>query len=282
MKFGIYISPTDDSLLFGELAAAVEEAGFDSVFLPEHTHVPIATDQPRPAGKLAHDTFRGADPFIHLTVAATKTERILLGTGAALLTERDPIILAKVAASVDQLSKGRLILGLGAGWNHAELRNHGIEPSERWAVWREKLDAMRMIWTEDVAEFSGEHVSFGKIEQYPKPHQTPHPPVLMSANGPLSVKKAVEAGMNGWQPVLLPGIKPFDVGERIKSLREMENGRPPMEVTVLDFTEEIGPERVAARQQEGVDRLVFRIVAAPVAEFSVGLAERAQLAGSFL
>jgi len=281
VKFGIYVSPTPDAGLFGDLAAAIEEAGFDSVFIPEHTHVPVDVEQLRPAGSLAHDTFAGADPFVHLTVAATKTERLLLGTGAALLTERDPIILAKIASSVDQLSRGRLILGLGAGWNHAELRNHGIDPEARWSVWEEKLAALRAIWTQDVAEFAGTHVSFGPLRQLPKPYRDPYPPLLMSANGPSAIRKAVAAGMQGWQPVLLPGVEPFAMGERISFLRELEGEGDGMEVTVLDFTGVAGPDAIAVREREGVDRLVFRIAAAPVAEFSSDLAAHATAASSF-
>ena len=281
MKFGIYISPTDDPKLFGDLAAAVEEAGFDSVFLPEHTHVPVEKGDDRPLGTLPHDTFRGADPFIHLAVAATTTEEILLGTAATLLTERDPIILAKVTASIDQLSGGRLVLGLGAGWNHAELRNHGVEPSTRWDVWSEKVAAMRAIWTQDVAEYSGEYVSFGALRQQPKPVTKPHPPMWVSANGPRSIRRAIAAGVDGWQPIFLPGTDPFPIDERVAYLRELETGTTRMEITLLDFRGPPQPDAIASLEHAGVGRLVHRLEVAPVEDFTGRLAEHARVTAGF-
>jgi probable F420-dependent oxidoreductase len=263
VKFGIYVAPLEDSRAFGAMAAAVEELGFDSVFLPEHTHVPATSPADVPGGgALPHDTFRGGDPFIHLAAAALMTERVLLGTGATLLVERDPIIFAKQAATLDRLSGGRLVLGVGAGWNHVELRNHGIEPAERWDVFEEKLRAVVTIWTDEVAEFAGAHVHFTPLTQHPKPVQQPHPPLWISANGPRAVRVAAQIA-NGWQPILLPEAKPIPLAGRIRDLGEQARtaGRPKPEVTLFPFTGPPDAAAIADFERVGVDRVVYRFVA---------------------
>jgi probable F420-dependent oxidoreductase len=263
MKFGVYIAPTEDPQLFAAMAARAEELGFDSVYLPEHTHVPSAPDQIAPGGDaLPHDTFKGGDPFIHLAAAAVSTSEILLGTGACLITERDPIVTAKVIASVDRLSGGRLVLGLGAGWNSAELANHGVASENRWDVYREKILAMKALWDDDVASFQGDHVRFGPLTQHPKPAQVPHPPIWVSANGQGAVRRVVEYA-DGWQPILLPGARPFDVAERVTLLRVLsaEAQRPHLPITLFAFTSTPEPGEIEAFEAAGVDRVVYRVVA---------------------
>lgn len=282
MKFGVYIAPLEDSQLFAAMATHVEEMEFDSVFLPEHTHVPVMIDKDAPGGGLLpHTEFKGGDPFIHLAAAALATERLLLGTGTTLLVERDPIIFAKQAATLDRLSKGRLILGVGAGWNKTELRNHGVDPESRWDVFEEKLQAIVAIWTSDVAEFAGKHVRFAPLSQHPKPARQPHPPLLISANGRRAVRAAAQLA-NGWQPILLPDAKPIPLRERIEEMEAlaMAADRLRPEVTLFPFTSQPSAEDIAGFEQAGVDRVVYRFVA-PYAESRPLLSEYRSIAASF-
>src|ERR671926_1362353 len=184
MKFGVTMFPTRYSIGPAELARAVEERGFESLFFPEHTHIPISRRSPWPGGADLPPEYRETlDPFLALTAAATVTERILLGTGICLVVERDPITTAKEVATLDLLSGGRVLFGIGGGWNREEMENHGTDPKVRFAVMRERIEAMKAIWAEDEAEYHGRHVDFDPIWSWPKPRQRPHPPVLVGGLG---------------------------------------------------------------------------------------------------
>ena len=177
--FGVNMFPTDYSIQPVELAKAVEARGFDSLFFPEHTHIPASRATPFPGGgDLPKHYWHAHDPFVALGAAAAVTEHIRLGTGICLVIERDPITLAKEIASLDMISNGRAIIGIGAGWNREEMENHGANYQHRWAIVREKVLAMREIWNNDTAEFHGEHVDFAPIWSYPKPVQAGGPPIL--------------------------------------------------------------------------------------------------------
>src|SRR5438477_4267717 len=184
MEFGLAIFPTEDVPPPDEIARMAEERGFESLLFPEHTHIPARRETPYPAGgELPRQYSRTYDPFVALTAAASATERLQVGTAICLVVERDPIVTAKEVASIDRLSGGRFLFGVGAGWNVEEMRNHGTEASRRFGLMRERIEAMKAIWTQDEASYSGRYVGFERIWCWPKPVQKPHPPVLVGGNG---------------------------------------------------------------------------------------------------
>ncbi len=200
MEFGVGYFPTHDAMGPGALARMVEERGQESLFFAEHTHIPASRETPWPAGRpLPRKYWHCYDLFVALTAAAAATSRLRVGSGICLVTERDPIVTAKEVASVDHLSGGRLEFGVGAGWNREELRNHGTDPRVRMAVLRERVEAMRAIWTQDEASYAGEHVAFDRIWSYPKPVQRPHPPILVGGDGPTVLDRVLAFG-DAWFP----------------------------------------------------------------------------------
>lgn len=209
MRIGISIFATDETPPMPELARAVEERGFESLWVTEHTHIPASRetpfrpDVPIPGGPesipLPREYYRTLDPFVSLAAAAAVTSTLRLGTGICLVTQRDPIITAKEVASLDLLSGGRVIFGVGAGWLREEIADHGVDPRVRMAVMRERVEAMRALWTQEEASYDGRYVSFSRALQFPKPVQSPHPPVLVGGNGP-TVEERVLAFGDGWMP----------------------------------------------------------------------------------
>ena len=202
---GVSIFPTDYSIQPVELAQAVEERGLDSLFVCEHTHIPVSRQSPWPGGPdLPKEYWHTYDPFVALSAAAAVTRRIKLGMGICLVVERDAIQLAKEVASLDKISNGRMILGIGAGWNAEEMANHGVEFKQRWKIVREKILAMRTIWTEDEPEFHGDYVDFDPIWSYPKPVQDGGPPLWLGAQSKWAFPRAVEY-CDGWMPISIRG-----------------------------------------------------------------------------
>jgi probable F420-dependent oxidoreductase len=200
MEFGVAIFPTEDVPTPAELAQTADERGFESLLFPEHTHIPASRETPYPAGgELPQEYSRTYDPFVAVMAAAGASTRLRIGTGICLVIERDPIITAKEVASVDALSGGRFLFGVGAGWNREEMQNHGTEPSRRFAVMRERIEAMKAIWTQEEASYSGAHVSFDRIWSWPEPLQRPHPPVLVGGNGPRVLDRVLAFG-DEWIP----------------------------------------------------------------------------------
>ncbi len=192
--------PTHDAIDPGALARLVEERGHESLFFPEHTHIPASRRSPYPGGgELPRKYAHTYDLFVAMTAAAVATTRLRIGSGICLLIERDPITTAKEVASVDALSGGRVEFGVGAGWNREEMENHGTDPRRRMAVLRERVEAMRAIWTQDEATYHGDHVDFERIWSWPKPAQRPHPPVLVGGNGPTVVDRVLAFG-DAWLP----------------------------------------------------------------------------------
>ena len=199
--FGVLMFPTDYAIPPHILASEAEARGFESVFFPEHTHIPASRKTPWPGGaELPREYSHTHDPFVALTAAAVVTKTIKLATGICLITERDPIVMAKQVASLDMLSGGRVVLGIGAGWNVEEMANHGVEFTARWKVTRERVLAMRRIWTDEAAEFHGEFVDFEPLWSYPKPSQPGGPPVLMGASSRWSWQRIAEY-CDGWMPI---------------------------------------------------------------------------------
>jgi len=200
VEFGVGIFPTEDAQFPSELARMAEERGFEYLLFPEHTHIPATRETPYPAGgELPPEYSRTYDPFVALTAAATATERLKIGTGICLVIERDPIVMAKEVTSLDQLSNGRFLFGVGAGWNLEEMRNHGTDPSRRFGIMRERIEAMKAIWSEEEASYSGRYVSFERIWSWPKPVQQPHPPILVGGNGPQVIDRVLAYG-DEWMP----------------------------------------------------------------------------------
>ena len=239
-----------------QLAREVEQRGFESLFYAEHTHIPVRSR--RADGRPAIGYARTYDPFVALAAAAAVTETLLLGTGVCLVTQRDPITTAKAVASVDHLSGGRFLFGVGAGWNRDELADHGIDPGTRTAVLAERVQAMRAIWTQDEAEYHGEHVDFDPLWSWPKPERRPHPPVLVGGNGPGAEERVLRYG-DGWIPQCGPLASVDELATRIALLRRRaaDLGREPVPVTLfgVPYQRDL-VERIA---EAGVDRCLFPV-----------------------
>ena len=200
VKHGIAIFETDEGIVPAELAREAEGLGFESLFFPDHTHIPASRRSAAPrGGELPREYSRLLDPFVALTSAAAATTTLRLGTGVCLVVERDPIATAKAAATLDLLSDGRFLFGVGAGWNLEEMEDHGTDPSRRFALMRERVEAMKAIWTSEEASYEGEFVHFDRIWSWPKPVQKPHPPVMIGGNGPRAVERVLAYG-DEWLP----------------------------------------------------------------------------------
>jgi len=198
MKFGISTFVNDDTIDTVSLARAIEERGFDSLVIAEHTHIPASRESPYPqGGELPSIYYRTLDPFVTLAAAAAVTSKIELVTGIALLIQRDPIITAKEAASIDLISGGRFVFGVGAGWNIEELRDHGTDPKTRGALLDERIEAIKALWTEEPAEYHGKYVDFDASYLRPKPVQKPHPPIFIGGDSDATVKRVVRHNA-GW------------------------------------------------------------------------------------
>ncbi|MGW5605674.1 LLM class F420-dependent oxidoreductase [Streptomyces sp. NPDC003753] len=269
MRIGISTFVTDEGIGPVDLGRALEERGFESLFVAEHTHIPVKRETPYvpnremywPAyGELPRIYYRTIDPFVALTAVATVTRRLLVATGVALVVEREPINLAKQVASLDLLSGGRLLVGVGAGWNREEMRNLGTDPRTRMALMRERVLAMREIWMREEAEFHGEFVDFDPIRSWPKPVQRPHPPVLVGGDGPGVLDRVLEYG-DGWVPILGKSVDALAARIAELAVRAEEAGRAPVPVTVYG----VPPDRevLAGLAEAGADRALLQLPTAP-------------------
>lgn len=279
MQFGVSLFATDFSIDPVELGRAVEERGFESLFIPEHTHIPVSRRSPWPGGgELPHEYWHSLDPFVVLSAVAAVTQRLRLATGICLVIERDPITLAKEVASLDFLSGGRVLFGIGGGWNYEEMENHGTNPKTRWRLLREQMLAMKEIWTKDEAEFHGDFVKFDPIWQWPKPVQKPHPPILVGGSGPRTLQRVVEYG-DGWMPIA--GRGPIALSEKITELNQLAAaaGRGPIPVTA--FNARPRPEAVESVRAAGAVRCVFGLPSADRDVVLPALDRLATLAASF-
>lgn len=258
MKFGISTFVTDEGIAPGPLARAIEERGFDSLFIAEHTHIPASRETPYPAGgDLPDKYYRTLDPFITLTAAAGATERLLLGTGVALMIERDPITTAKEIASLDLVSGGRFIFGIGVGWNREEMRNHGTDPRTRGRLMDERVRAMRELWTRDEAEFHGEHVDFDPVYAWPKPVQRPHPPIYVGGGSERTFARVAEYG-DAW---LANGLPPSKLEPLLEDLRRAAGDAP-----VSVFGAASDPETLEGYARLGVERVLLMLPTLPERE----------------
>jgi probable F420-dependent oxidoreductase len=257
MHYGIVMFCTHYAIRPDELARAVESRGFESLWVPEHTHIPVSRRSPWPGGgDLPKEYWHSYDPFVALTMAAAVTTKLRLGTGICLVIERDPIILAKEVASLDHLSGGRVLFGIGGGWNAEEMEDHGTDFKTRFRRLREQIQAMKAIWTQDEAEYHGEFVRFDKMWSFPKPAQRPHPPVLMGGDAPTTFDRVLEY-CDGWMPVA--GRMGPALFEKIATLqrRAKDAGRAPIPVTAFM----VKPDRAVLDPLEaaGVERAIFAV-----------------------
>ena len=264
MEFGVTYSPTHYNASVVSVAREAERFGFESLFIPEHSHMPLATDFPlAPETPMVYKSMY--DPFVALAAAAAVTENLKVGTSIALIPQRDPIHTAKEVSTLDQISNGRVVLGIGAGWNAEEMEAHGTDPSTRFRVMREKVEAIKTLWTQEVAEYHGRHVDIPPTWQWPKPVQDPHPPILMGGAGPNVLNRVVNY-CDGWLPAVHMNFTE-DLRGRFTPVEEFpdevaklqrlaaERGKPRPQVQCgVDMTSRIPLEQL---EEMGVTRLML-------------------------
>ncbi|MDT8914190.1 LLM class F420-dependent oxidoreductase [Amycolatopsis sp. PS_44_ISF1] len=274
MDFGISTFVTDEGIRPDVLGEALEERGFASLFLAEHSHIPAGRQSPYPGGgELPRVYYRTLDPFVALTAAAARTSELVLGTGIALLIQRDVLHTAKEVASLDLVSNGRVAFGVGVGWNREEMANHGTDPTTRGALMDEQIEALKAIWTSERAEYHGEHVSFDPIFAWPKPVQQPHPPVYIGGESPAALRRLARHG-DGWLP------RSSTPGDEIRRVRDWlgEQGRENVPFTVFGGAAD---EDVIRRMAEaGVEHYTFMLPTRPEAETLAALDDLARLAAA--
>jgi probable F420-dependent oxidoreductase len=279
MELGLAHFATDYGMRPADIGRRAEELGFESLFFPEHTHIPVSRDTPYAGGgELPREYRHIVDPFVGLAAAAAVTERLKLGTGVCLIIERDPIVTAKEVATLDHISGGRFLFGVGAGWNIEEMRNHGTDPETRFRRMRESVEAMKAIWTREEAEYHGRIIDFGPIWSWPKPVQKPHPPVLVGGLGEKVYDRVVAYG-DEWIPNRVKS--PEDLGERIAELqrRALAAGRERIPVTVFGAKAELRLlERLKAA---GVTRALFYLRAGEGGEVERQLDELGEVAAEW-
>jgi probable F420-dependent oxidoreductase len=263
MHFGAAMFFTDYSMAPADLGRALEERGFESLWAPEHSHIPVSRTSPFPSGgDLPKEYYDVMDPFITLAAAAAATKTLKVGTGVCLVQQRDPIQTAKLVASIDQVSAGRFLFGVGSGWNAEEMADHGTPFKSRHKIARERIEAMQAIWTQDKAEYHGEFVNFDPMMAWPKPVQKPHPPVIVGGAFPYGARRAIRYG-DGWVP---HASRPEygDVSDFLPQFQQMakEAGRDPatLPVTMFRVVEEL--DRLRHYRDIGITRVVITLPSA--------------------
>jgi probable F420-dependent oxidoreductase len=277
MRFGVQIRVTARTADLRELGRALEGAGFDALYLPEHTHIPLSVRSLFPDDPEWLEACKQmVDPFVALATVAAVTDRLLLGTGVCLLSQHDPIVLAKTVATLDVVSNGRVRLGVGAGWNEPEMANHGVDPRRRWAITREKALAMRAIWTHDEVEFHGEYVNFDPIWLWPKPVQQPHLPIAIAGEGPRALDRVLDFG-DEWIPNEHEGVE-----SRIAELqrRAAELGRDPIPTTIYATPRD--PDTIERYIEADAHRIVFNLPRTEPGDEMSGLRELTALIGNYV
>ena len=260
LKFGVSMFFTDYSMPPGELGQALEQRGFESVWAPEHSHIPLSRKTPFPGGgDLPKKYYDAMDPFVTLTAAAMATQTLKVGTGVCLVQQRDPIQTAKLVASIDNVSGGRFLFGIGNGWNQDEMENHGTEFKSRHKRARENVEAMKAIWTKSKAEYHGEFVHFDPMMAWPKPVQKPHPPVIVGGAFPYSARRAIRYG-DGWIPQAARGGYQ-EIADMFPEFRKMasEAGRDPASIAITIWFPRKDPDLMKRYQDLGVSRVVFNL-----------------------
>src|ERR1700677_5081794 len=259
MHVGIAYFPVDYGIDVRELARSAEERGFESLFVPEHTHIPVSRRSPYPGGgEIPKSYLHTHDPFVALSFAAAVTKKIMLGTGVCLIPQRDPIVTAKCVSSLDQLSGGRFLFGIGGGWNVDEMENHGARYETRFKLMRERILAMKALWTQEEASFHGEMVNFDPVWLYPKPAQKANPPILLGGSSDHTLKRVVEF-CDGWIPIASRGA--FDPKVAVERLRKAAAavGRDYATLSLTAFGAPTDAEALARYRDAGVNRAVLWI-----------------------
>src|SRR5713101_857803 len=258
MDFGAAIFFTDYSMGPAELGRALEQRGFESLWAPEHSHIPLSRRSPFPqGGELPKKYYDVMDPFVTLSAAAAATTRLRVATGICLVVQRDPLQTAKQVASLDQISGGRFLFGIGAGWNAEEMADHGTAFDTRFKLMRERVLAMKEIWTKDKAKFAGEFVQFDEMWQWPKPAQKPHPPLIIGGGFPHAAKRAIAYG-DGWIPIGGRQLDPLEVLPQFRKMAK-EAGRDPASLSFTIFAGPRDPEVLKQYRDAGVDRVVLML-----------------------
>jgi probable F420-dependent oxidoreductase len=258
MHIGLTMFPTDYAIQPHDLAREAEGRGYESLWLPEHSHIPTSRKSPWPGGpELPKYYTESYDPFVSLAAAAAVTKRIKLATGICLVIQRDPIHTAKEVSTVDRLSTGRFLFGIGAGWNAEEMADHGTAFDTRFKLMRERVLAMKEIWTKDKAKFAGKFVQFDEMWQWPKPAQKPHPPVIIGGGFPHAAKRAIAYG-DGWIPIGGRQLDPLEVLPQFRKMAK-EAGRDPASLSFTIFAGPRDPEVLKQYRDAGVDRVVLML-----------------------
>jgi probable F420-dependent oxidoreductase len=258
MRVGTFYFPVDYGIDPGELGKALEDRGFDSLYMPEHTHIPASRKSPFPAGgDLPKCYSHTHDPFVALAFAAAATKKLTIGTGILLLPQHDPIVTAKAVASLDQLSGGRFVLALGGGWNVEEMENHGAKYNTRFKLLRERVLAMKEIWTKDEATYHGEFVNFDRIWSWPKPKQRPHPPVLLGGESDFTLRRVVEY-CDGWFP---RASAKFEPKQAVGLLRQMAStaGRDFSTLSITVFRAPADQKALDSYREAGIQGALLQI-----------------------
>ena len=268
MKHGLTYFPSDDSMRPDAFARAAEERGFESVWFAEHSHIPVSPATPGPPAPgepgLPREYYAVGDPFVGLAMAAAATERLKIGTGICLVPQRDVFQTAKQVATLDLFSGGRFLFGVGGGWNVPEIENHGTPAGKRFAIQREKIEAMKQLWAEERAEYHGAHVDFGPAFAWPKPLQKPHPPIHVGGAGVRAIRRAVRYG-DGWIP-LMGGGEDDPVGLLPQVRQQLEAaGRDPAGFEVSIYMCPPTEEVVARSREAGITRVLFPAPSLPEA-----------------
>jgi probable F420-dependent oxidoreductase len=256
MKFGASMFFTDYSMTSAALARALEERGFEIVWAPEHSHIPLTRKTPFIlGGDLPKRYYDAMDPFVTLTAAALATQTLKVGTGVCLIAQRDPIQTAKLVASIDQVSNGRFVFGIGNGWNQDEMENHGTVFATRHKLARERIEAMKAIWTQAKPEYHGEFVDFGPMMAWPKPVQKPYPPIIVGGAFPYSARRAIRYG-DGWMPQTTDKMT-TPLIELIPRFRQMaaEAGRDPATLSISIGGQAPDLDLIRRYQDQGVERV---------------------------
>jgi probable F420-dependent oxidoreductase len=276
MHHGVVIFQDDFAMRPDDAARAAEERGFESIFFIDHTHIPVRRTTPYPlGGDLPKDYYHNHDLFVAMSFAAAATKKIKIGSGICLVIERDVITTAKEVASLDALSNGRVIFGIGGGWNREEMEDHGTDFTTRWKRLRESIEAMKAIWRDDEAEYHGDLVRFHKIWSWPKPAQKPHPPILLGGHGPKALDRIVRY-CDGWMP--LTWVDDNIVAE-IRDLHELAKraGRDPKTISVTVFGAKPDAKVVGGFAKAGVERVLFTLPNGPANEVLPALDKLAKI-----